>query len=159
MQDYVGEVVAEGITRPEPIVEHVGDVLDRAVVSRKRIQEEPVSKNFQAEYWAFVEWVFADEISIIPDEAAVQSGCVDEQPHGEKKHGERERRAKRTGQQPASTLRSGGRCRVGHGAEDALAICGPAQAEGTSMGLPPLEKNQPPVPQSGRAADELSLIG
>jgi hypothetical protein len=108
VEQDIGAVVAQRAAAPEPVVEDVGPVLDRAVVGGKRIEEEVVPEDFEAEDGAAEKGVFANEIEIVPDEVAVQRRSVNEKAGQQTKQAADERPG-----QPATGFFNPGRERWG----------------------------------------------
>ena len=70
----VRKMIAKFIREPEPVIEHVGDVLDRAVIEGERVEKEVVPENLENEDRTLEKWVSADKPGIVVEELAIQ-GC------------------------------------------------------------------------------------
>ena len=53
---------------PEKVIKHVGQILDRPIVTRERVEKEIVPERFEDEERAFYEWIVSSEVSVVPDE-------------------------------------------------------------------------------------------
>src|SRR5947208_524704 len=62
------QVKAICISVPEEIIEHVGQVLDRPVMHRERIQEEMMAKRFEEQDRAANERIVAGKKTVVPDQ-------------------------------------------------------------------------------------------
>jgi hypothetical protein len=66
MVENIREMVPERIGKPDPIVEHVGYVLNRPVVNGQGIEKKIMPKHLEYEDRALEERVFLDEIMVVP---------------------------------------------------------------------------------------------
>jgi len=78
VEQNIGAVVSHRAAAPQPVVKHIGPVLNRAVVGRERIEKEVVPEDFESEDGAAEKWIFADEVEIVPDQVAAQRRGIDE---------------------------------------------------------------------------------
>ena len=66
-------MVAKRIAFPEEIIEAIGDVLDRPIVTRKGIEKEIMPKGFEDQNRALYKGIRADQIIVVPDREPGQS--------------------------------------------------------------------------------------
>src|SRR6266550_8153552 len=64
---------------PEKVIQHVGQILDRPVVTRERIEKEIVPERFESEERAFYEWIISGEANVVPDELSLDGGQSDDE--------------------------------------------------------------------------------
>lgn len=67
MENNIGQVITINIASPNEVIEAVGDVLDRTVVSRGGIEKKMVAERFEGEKGTFDHRVLANEIIVVPD--------------------------------------------------------------------------------------------
>src|ERR1043166_2057323 len=72
MKQDIGKMIAERVLVPDPVVKNVGKVLDWPIVERKGIEVEILAKYFQDKRRTFKEWVFSNEVNIVPKERPIQ---------------------------------------------------------------------------------------
>ncbi len=76
VQEHVREMKSELVRIPKEIVEDEGNVLNRAIMGRERIQEQIVTEGFRDQEWALDEWIVARQILIVPNPRSLQGGQV-----------------------------------------------------------------------------------
>src|SRR4029077_10164736 len=64
---------------PEKVIQHVGQILDRPVVTRVRVEKEIVPERFESEERAFYEWIISGEENVVPDESSLDRGQSDDE--------------------------------------------------------------------------------
>jgi hypothetical protein len=66
VQEDVAEVKTGCVGVPEKVIDHVGKILHRPVMTRIRVEKEIVAKCFEREQRAFDEWVVSREEQVVP---------------------------------------------------------------------------------------------
>jgi len=74
VQENIAEMEPGWIRIPERVIQHVGQILDRPVVTRERVEKEIVPERFQCEERALYEWIVSGEVNVIPDELSLDRG-------------------------------------------------------------------------------------
>ena len=90
MPENVREMEPVRIGVPNQVIKNVGDVLDRPVMRRKRIEKEIMAETLQDQERAFDEWIVMRQILVVPDELPLERGEMDRESQ------ERENRQQRT---------------------------------------------------------------
>src|SRR5437016_10429171 len=70
---------------PKKVIEHVGKILDRPVVTRERIEKEIVPGRFESDKGAIYERIISGEGNVVPDEASLNRGQSDDEADGSEK--------------------------------------------------------------------------
>src|SRR6266404_3781749 len=80
MPENVREMEAVRIGVPNQVIENVGNVLDRSIMRRKRVEKEVVSKTLQDQDWTFDERIVAGQVLIVPDKLSLERWEVHREP-------------------------------------------------------------------------------
>jgi hypothetical protein len=67
VQQRIGEVEAKFVGVPKEIIKDEGDILNRSVVGRERIQKQVVAERFQDKERALNERIVARKILVVPN--------------------------------------------------------------------------------------------
>src|SRR3954465_12038590 len=78
MIDDAREMVAIKAAVPDQVVEHVTDVLHRAIMTGIRFRKESLAKNFQDEKRALNEGISAGQEIVVPDAVATERRDADD---------------------------------------------------------------------------------
>ena len=78
MQQHVRHVKSPRVCVPEKVIDHVGDVLDRPVMGRERVDKQIVPKRFQNEERALDKRIVAREVIIVPNAFTLEGWRVND---------------------------------------------------------------------------------
>ncbi len=85
MEQNIRQVKAKSIVIPQPVIKHVGDILDWPVMDRERIKEEVMSETLENKKGTLDEGIVTREIIVVPDKLPRKGGCVNDYANRRKK--------------------------------------------------------------------------